>query len=102
MIPHAPENRKARVAAGALEAILVFVPENLPCKQQHRLWEARAFAQASRTAQASADAAVVHLRRLGFSLEEIAIEVGATRLAIFCHLLQVLTHNEKLELSSPV
>jgi hypothetical protein len=35
-------------------------------------------------------------------LEEIAIEVGATRLAIFCHLLQVLTHNEKLELSSPV
>ena len=27
MIPHAPENRKARVAARALEAILVFVPE---------------------------------------------------------------------------
>jgi hypothetical protein len=42
---------------------------------------------------------VVDLRQLGLSLEEIALEVGATRLAN--HLLQVLSHNEKLELRVP-
>lgn len=44
---------------------------------------------------------IIDLRRSGASLEEIAAEVGATRLAIFRHLLQTLSHDEKLELGVP-
>jgi hypothetical protein len=44
---------------------------------------------------------VIMLRKLGFTLQEIGDAVGATRLAVFRCLLQVLVHNERLELRLP-
>lgn len=44
---------------------------------------------------------VIALREAGYSLEEIALEIGSSRLTVFQFFMKTLSRNEKLRLAIP-